>query len=42
MMTKQEIEDNPNSTELNVTKGNIKFKDVHFNYIKDKNQILNY
>ncbi len=38
---KQEIEDNPNSTELNVTKGNIKFKDVHFNYIKDKNQILN-
>ena len=38
---KQEIKDDPNSTDLNVTEGNIKFKDVKFNYIKDNNQILN-
>ena len=37
----QEIKDNPNSTDLNVSEGNIKFKDVKFNYIKDNNQILN-
>ena len=37
----QEIKDSPNSTDLIVTKGNIKFKDVQFNYIKDNNQILN-
>jgi len=38
---KQEIKDNPNSKDLNVRKGNIKFKDVKFKYIKDNQQILN-
>ncbi len=38
---KQEIIDNVNSTNLNVTKGNIKFKDVGFNYVKNNNQVLN-
>ena len=38
---KQEIKDNPNSKDLKVTNGNIKFKDVKFKYVKDNNQILN-
>ena len=38
---KQEIRDNPNSEDLKITNGNIKFKDVKFNYVKDNNQILN-
>ncbi len=38
---KQEIRDNPNSEDLKITNGNIKFKDVKFNYAKDNNQILN-
>ena len=38
---KQEIKDSPNSIDLKVTKGNIKFKDVQFNYDKENNQILN-
>ena len=38
---KQKIIDNVNSTNLNVTKGNIKFKDVGFNYVKNNNQVLN-
>ena len=37
----QKIKDNSNSIDLNVFEGNIKFKDVKFNYVKDNNQILN-
>ena len=38
---KQKIKDNSDSKDLNVTKGDIKFKEVQFNYVKDNHQILN-
>ena len=37
----QKIKDDPNSKELNVTKGNINFEKVNFKYSVKENQILN-
>ena len=37
----QKIKDDPNSKELNVTKGNINFEKVNFKYSVGENQILN-
>ena len=37
----QKIKDDPNSKELNVTKGNINFEKVNFKYSVEENQILN-
>tara|TARA_B100000902_G_scaffold216088_1_gene205495 strand:- start:5328 stop:7067 length:1740 start_codon:yes stop_codon:yes gene_type:complete len=38
---RQKISDNPNSKELKVTKGDINFKNVKFNYQSGEQQILN-
>ncbi len=37
----QKVKDKPNSKDLKVDKGNIKFDNVKFNYIKGEQQILN-
>ena len=37
----QKVKDEPNSKQLVVTKGNIKFDNVKFNYVKGEQQILN-
>ena len=37
----QKVKDEPNSKQLIVTKGNIKFDNVKFNYVKGEQQILN-
>ena len=36
-----EIKDDPNSSDLEITNGNVNFKNVNFNYDKDKNVVLN-
>ena len=36
-----EIKDDPNLSDLEITSGNINFKNVNFNYDKDKNVVLN-
>ncbi len=36
-----EIKDDPNSSDLEITNGNVNFKNVNFNYDKDKNIVLN-
>ena len=36
-----EIKDDPNLPDLKITSGNINFKNVNFNYDKDKNVVLN-
>ena len=36
-----EIKDDPSSSDLEITNGNINFKNVNFNYDKDKNIVLN-
>ncbi len=37
----QKIKDQPNSKQLHVTKGDVKFENVSFNYSTEKNKILN-